>query len=147
MDEVTVRRLGAGDDAELARFGAAFDHEIDPVQTKSFLDDPRHHIIVAYAGGEPAGFVSAKEILHPDKAPEMFLNELAVVEQLRRRGAATGLIEELKHLSEDVGCVAIWVLTDEDNRPAMGTYAKTGGRWGGARHVMFEYDVGPAIDD
>ena len=143
MKDVTVRRLGPSDDAELRRFEAAFDHAIDPAQARAFLDDPRHHMIVAYVDGEPAGFVSATEIFHPDKAPEMFLNELGVVEQLRRRGAATALVGELRRLSDEAGCVAIWVLTDEDNRPAMSTYTKTGGHWNGEYQVMFEYDSGP----
>jgi GNAT superfamily N-acetyltransferase len=141
MDEVSVRRLGAADEVELQRFEAAFDHALDPLQAAEFLRDPRHHIIVAEVGGEPAGFVSATEILHPDKAPEMFLNELGVVEHLRRRGAATALITELQRLSEEVGCVAIWVLTDEGNQPANRTYTATGGHPDGARYVMFEYDV------
>jgi ribosomal protein S18 acetylase RimI-like enzyme len=141
MDEVTVRRLGPSDDAELGRFEAAFDHAIDQAYARAFLDDPRHHMIVAYVGGEAAGFVSATEIFHPDKAPQMFLNELAVVEELRRRGAASALLEELKRLSSEVGCAAIWVLTDQHNAPAMRTYAKAGGRWNGEQHVMFEYDL------
>ena len=35
----------------------------------------------------------------------------------------------------------MWVLTDEDNAPAMGLYRGTGGQWDGEQSVMFEYDL------
>jgi hypothetical protein len=35
----------------------------------------------------------------------------------------------------------MWVLTDEDNAPAMGLYRSTGGEWDGNPSVMFEYEL------
>jgi ribosomal protein S18 acetylase RimI-like enzyme len=141
MSEVTVRRLGPGDEDEVRRFDAAFDLPTDPALTAAFLKDKRHHLIVSYVDGEPAGFVSATEIFHPDKRPELFLNELSVAEPMRRRGAATAMMEELRRLGRDLGCAAIWVLTDEDNGAAVATYRRAGGGWGGKRHIMFEIDL------
>jgi ribosomal protein S18 acetylase RimI-like enzyme len=86
--------------------------------------------------------VSAVEVFHPDKRAELFLNEIGVVDEWRRRGVARALIEELKRLGRERGCVAMWVLTDEDNTAAMGLYRTSGGRWNGKRQVMFEYDLG-----
>jgi GNAT superfamily N-acetyltransferase len=142
MSVVVVTRPQPGDEAEVARFAEAFDDPIDGAATVAFLQDPRHHLVVAYVDGEPAGFASAVEILHPDKAhPELFLNEIGVTERFRRKGAGDALLTELKALGREVGCTAIWVLTDEGNPAAMGMYAKAGGTWDGARHVMFEYDL------
>ncbi len=141
MGEIRIRRLRPGDEAELARFEAAFDGPLDPEATAAFLRADRHHLIVSYVEGEPAGFVSATEILHPDKTPELFLNELAVVESLRRKGAASAMLEELARLGRELGCTAIWVLTDEENAAAMATYAKAGATWDGRRSVMFELDL------
>lgn len=141
MTDVTVRRLGPGDEREVERFAAAFDGPGRPEQIAAFLRDARHHLIVSYVDGEPAGFVSATEILQPDKLPELFLNELGVAEPMRRRGAATAMMAELERLGGEVGCVAIWVLTDEDNPAAMATYAKSGATWDGRRHIMFELDL------
>jgi len=142
MDEVSVRRLRPGDDDEVARFEEAFDDPIDTAATASFLRDPRHHLVVAYVDGEPAGFASAVEILHPDKIrPELFLNEIGVIEGLRLKGAGDALLAELKNLGHDLGCTTIWVLTDEGNPAAMGMYAKAGGIWDGEHQVMFEYDL------
>ena len=69
------------------------------------LADPRHHLLLAYLGPRPAGFVSAVEVFHPDKAPELSLNEIAVVEAAQRHGVARTLIENLKQVGRDLGCV------------------------------------------
>ncbi len=112
-----------------------------PDEIRRFLLDERHHLLLGYVDDRPAGFVSAVEVFHPDKRPELFLNEIGVAEDARRRGVARALIEELKRLGRERGCVAIWVLTDEDNEAAMGLYGTTGGRADGAPQVMFEYDL------
>ena len=126
---------------EVERFAAAFDGPSRPEQTAAFIREAGHHLIVAYVEGEPAGFVSATEILQPDKLPELFLNELGVAEPMRRRGAATAMMAELERLGRELGCTAIWVLTDENNPAAMATYTKAGATWDGRRHIMFELDL------
>ncbi|MGZ8628715.1 MAG: GNAT family N-acetyltransferase [Actinomycetota bacterium] len=150
MDGVVTTRLGPGDEREVERFADAFDDPVDAKATREFLRDGRHHLIVAYVDAAPAGFVSATEVLHPDKVgPELFLNEIGVVDAFRRRGAGAALIEELKRLGSERGCRLIWVLTDEGNPAAMGLYAKAGGAWDGGRHVMFELDLAetsPGVD-
>ncbi len=138
---VWVRRAGLGDAREVARFQAAFDDGVLPDETRRFLVDQRHHLLLGYIDDRPAGFVSAVEVFHPDKRAELFLNEIGVVDEARRRGVARALIEELKRLGRERGCGNIWVLTDEDNEAAMGLYRSTGGTWDGAPHVMFEYQL------
>ena len=136
-----VRRLGPADGAEVERYAAAFDGPILPASVDRFLRDDRHHLLVVDVHGAPAGFVSATEVFHPDKEPELFLNELAVDEPFRRRGAAAALLEELKRLGRELGCATIWVLTDEDNQAAVATYRRAGGVWDGDRSIMFEIDL------
>jgi ribosomal protein S18 acetylase RimI-like enzyme len=128
-----------GDEGEVARFEQAFDHEVLPDETRRFLGDDRHHLLLGYVHGRPAGFVSAVEVFHPDKRSELFLNEIAVSEGVRRRGEARALIDELKRVGRELGCVSMWVLTDEGNAAAMGLYRSTGGSWEGGASVMFEY--------
>jgi ribosomal protein S18 acetylase RimI-like enzyme len=137
--EVRVTRATGADELEVARFRPAFDNDVSAEQTRRFLADDRHHLVLGYLDGGPAGFASAVEVFHPDKQPELFLNEIAVVEEARRHGVARALIDELTRLGHERGCSAIWVLTDEQNPPAMALYASTGGRWNGDRQVMFEY--------
>jgi len=139
---VSVRRANRGDEREVARFEAAFDYHVIAEETRRFLADERHHLLLGYVDDRPAGFVSAVEIFHPDKRAELFLNEIGVIDEERRRGVARALIEELKRLGRERGCGNIWVLTDEDNAAAMGLYRSTGGKWEGNSHVMFEYDLG-----
>jgi ribosomal protein S18 acetylase RimI-like enzyme len=139
--EVRVVRAQPGDEAEVARFEEAFDNAVDPSQTRRFLADPRHHLLLGYLGGQPAGFVSAVEVFHPDKSPELFLNEIGVVESARRHGVARALIDHLKEVGREASCVNLWVLTDTDNVAARNLYASTGGHASVAPSVMFEYDL------
>ena len=130
-----------GDEGEIVRFAEAFDNDLLPDERTRFLDDDRHLLLLGYVGDRPAGFVSAVEVFHPDKASELFLNEIGVMERDRRRGVARALIEELRRVGQELGCAGMWVLTDETNTAAMNLYASTGGTWNGDRQVMFEYDL------
>jgi ribosomal protein S18 acetylase RimI-like enzyme len=136
---VLVRRAVLGDEGEVARFEEAFDDRVLPDETRRFLEDERHHLLLGYIDDRPAGFLSAVEVLHPDKRNQLFLNEVAVMEGARRRGVARALIDELKRIGHERGCVSMWVLTDEDNAAAMRLYRTTGGVWNGDHPVMFEY--------
>src|SRR6185503_12010679 len=106
-----------------------FDHPPDLKATTDFLADDRHHLLIGYVGGQPAGFVTGVELLHPDKPqPEMFLYELGVDEEFRRQGVAAALMQRLVELSKERGCGEMFVLTDDDNAAGNATYAKAGGK-------------------
>jgi hypothetical protein len=61
----------------VAQASVLFDDPVDPRATDHFLSDERHHLLIGYVGGRPAGFVTAVELLHPDKPePEMFVYEI-----------------------------------------------------------------------
>lgn len=122
--------------------GAAvlFDHPIDIAATEAFLADARHHLLIGYVDGVPAGFVTAVELLHPDKPrPEMFVYELGVEPAFRRRGVATALMRRLVELCHERGCGEMFVLTDDDNQGAHATYRKVGGEPEPAG-IMFHWD-------
>lgn len=144
MSESPMRivNMGPGDEARVHKAENVFDDAVDLLATEAFLADEHHHLLIAYVEGEPAGFVSAVEMFHPDKPqPEMFLNELGVVPAFRRRGIATSLIKELLQLCKSKGCSEMWVLTNEDNTPAMATYHRTGARRDSQYQVMFTYGI------
>lgn len=112
----------------VAEAAALFDHPIDAGATAAFLADERHHLLIGYVADRPAGFVTAIELLHPDKPrPEMFLYELGVEPEFRRRGVATALMERLVQLCHERGCGEMFVLTEEDNVAGRATYRKAGG--------------------
>jgi ribosomal protein S18 acetylase RimI-like enzyme len=121
-----IRALAPGDDELVAAASHLFDGPADPPATRRFLEDERHHLLVAYEDGHPVGFVSGVEVTHPDKGTEMLLYELAVGEAFRRRGVATALVEGLAELAREHGCYGMWVLTGEENLAALATYEGTG---------------------
>jgi ribosomal protein S18 acetylase RimI-like enzyme len=130
----------AGSAEQAIEAAALFDHPVDPGATSAFLADERHHLLICYVGGQPAGFVTAVELLHPDKPrPEMFLYELGVAADYRRMGVATALMQRLIELCHARGCGELFVLTDEGNSAAIATYRRAGGSPTPAG-VMFQWD-------
>ena len=123
---IEIKRLTSGDDALVDKAGHLFDHPPRPDAVHRFLAEATHHLFVAYAEGEPVGFVSGVEMTHPDKGTEMFLYELTVGEDHRQRGIGTALVNALRELAQENGCYDMWVLTDDDNEPALKTYLKSG---------------------
>ena len=72
--------------------------------------------------------MSGVEVTHPDKGTEMFLYELAVDEDHRRRGHARALVEALGALARERGCVGMFVFVDDDNEAGRAAYRSAGRR-------------------
>jgi ribosomal protein S18 acetylase RimI-like enzyme len=126
MPKQEIRRLGPGDHAEVERAVGLFDKAPIPAATAAFLAASDHHLLMAFVGGEPAGFVSGVETIHPDKGTEMFLYELGVDDAFRGRGVGAALVEALAGLARERGCYGMWVLTSADNEGAIATYRRAG---------------------
>ena len=76
---VAIRRIGPDDAAVLDRVADdVFDYPIDPRWTAEFLADRRHHLAVALDGDLVVGMASAVHYVHPDKPPELWINEVGV---------------------------------------------------------------------
>ena len=121
-----IRRVGAADRALVHQAAGLFDDPLRDDAIERFLASDDHHLLLALDGDEPVGFVTGVELTHPDKGVEMFLYELAVDEAARRQGFGTALVEALADLARERGCRGMWVLTDDDNAAALGTYRKAG---------------------
>jgi ribosomal protein S18 acetylase RimI-like enzyme len=67
---------------------------------------------------------SGTVLLHPDKQPAFFINEVSVVEDLRRTGIATALCERLLEVARAKGCKGVWLATEADNAEARALYRK-----------------------
>jgi len=122
--EITIR--AAGDVDQVLAAGFLLDGPPQPEPTASFLAQPGHHLLLAYEGERPVGFVTGVEMTHPDKGTEMFLYELAVAETHRRQGIGSALVRRLGELARARNCIGMWVATDLPNRPAQATYESTG---------------------
>ncbi len=122
-----IRLVGAGDKEDIEAASHLFDNPADDAATDRFLTEEGHHLLIAYEGDHPVGFVSGVELTHPDKGTEMFLYELAVDEPFRRRGIGGHLVERLATLSRERGCYGMWVITGQENAAALTTYQGSGG--------------------
>ncbi|MBV8752944.1 MAG: GNAT family N-acetyltransferase [Hyphomicrobiales bacterium] len=128
-----MKILGPGDDPILANVAAGvFDNPINAAWTKEFLEDSRHHIAVAIDAGLVVGFASAVRYIHPDKPPELWINEVAVSPTYRGLGLAKATMGALFELGKAHDCVTAWVLTNRNNAEAMALYSSLGGIEGGA---------------
>ena len=134
-----IVRLGIGDEHTVAAMSHLFDGPAVPEHTRRFLQDERHHLLVARQGDDVVGFVSGVEMTHPDKGTEMFLYELGVDEGARNRGVGRSLVAALADLARERGCYGMWVLTDEANPAALCAYTAAGGTREQAGNVQLSW--------
>jgi aminoglycoside 6'-N-acetyltransferase I len=126
---IEIKALGPGDAPLLDAVDPdVFDDPLDPRATEAFLNDPRHHLVVAIDAGTIVGFASAVHYVHPDKPfPEMWVNEVGVASSHRGRGIAKAILQRLFEVARTLGCREAWVLTDHENEAALRLYESTGG--------------------
>ncbi|MBY0565392.1 MAG: GNAT family N-acetyltransferase [Hyphomonadaceae bacterium] len=116
-----------------------FDDPLLAERLAEFLNDPRHHLVVARVDKTIVGFISAVHYVHPDKPrPELWINEVGVSSSQQRRGLARAMFEALLVHARGLGCAEAWVLTDRSNTAAMALYAACGA-FPPTDHVMFEF--------
>ncbi len=118
-----------------------FDNPVDEKFAREFLADPRHHIVVALVDGVVIGFASAVHYIHPDKPPELWINEVGVAAQYQGKGIAKAIMHEMLSLGKQLGCVNAWVLTDKNNTAANGLYKSVGGNFSDEETVMYEFRI------
>jgi ribosomal protein S18 acetylase RimI-like enzyme len=125
---IDIRLLGPGDDAVLVRVAdGVFDHPINPWYASEFLNDPRHHLAVALDDGVVVGFASGVHYIHPDKPPQLFINEVGVAPSYQNQGIGRSVLSALLESGRAAGCTEAWVGTERTNQAAMRLYAAAGG--------------------
>lgn len=141
--EITVRMLGRDEAHVLSRVDAdVFDGPVRDELAREFLEDLRHHIAVALDDtGTVVGMASAFHYIHPDKPPQLFVNEVGVATSHRGRGIGLRLMNELLAHAVRLGCHEAWVATEEDNAPARALYVKAGGRLAPELIVMYTFEL------
>ncbi len=114
-----------------------FDNPIDPRWTAEFLADPRHHMAVALLGGQVVGMASAVHYVHPDKPPELWVNEVGVAPSHQGQGIGKQLLQALFARGRALGCSEAWVATGEANTAARRLYAAASGQEEAMVYVTF----------
>lgn len=104
-----------------------FDNPVDPAQARAFLASDLHQIVVGFVDGEAVAFASGTVLLHPDKPPSLFINEVGTHEDHRRCGHGTAVTRALIEHARSRGCMGIWLATEPDNSAALALYRAMGG--------------------
>ena len=137
-----IRILRCGDEAVLTNVAPdVFDQVIDKYLTTEFLNDARHHLAVAIENGLVVGMASAVHYVHPDKRPQLWINEVGVAPTHRGRGLGKALLAALLEAGKTLGCTEAWVLTDRPNIRAMRLYSSVGGKESSSEQVMFSFQL------
>ena len=140
---VSIRILGAADIAVLDDVAPnVFDGAVRPELAAEFLADPRHHLAIAVTdSGQVVGMASAVHYVHPDKVPQLFINEVGVSPVFHRQGIGKELMAALLERARELGCSEAWVATEPDNWAAHALYASSGGVKAAVPFVMFVFPV------
>lgn len=141
-DALPCRLLGPGDEDVLARVApGVFDHAVDPAQARAFLRAPGHLIAVALDRGTVVAMATGTVLLHPDKPPQLFVNEVGTGTAYRRRGLARRLLPLLLARGRELGCTTAWVATESGNGAARALYRAAGGAEDAEQAVVFTFDL------
>ena len=144
-----VERLKAGDLPRMKQvnrlffevFGEEAYHGPGPgdAHLDRLLADDKFIALGARADGEMAGALAAYELVkYEAERSEIYIYDLAVREEHRRRGVATALIEALKPIARDKGAWVIYVQADPPDAPAVALYDKLG-----VREEVLHFDIMP----
>src|SRR5262249_55004507 len=138
-----IRILGSADVAVLDDVAPnVFDGAVRPDLAKEFLADPRHHLAVATSdSGRVVGMASGVHYIHPDKRPQLFINEVAVSPAFQAQGIGKQLVAALLARGRELGCTEAWVGTEPDNFAAHALYTSSGGLRAATPFVMFLFPL------
>lgn len=145
---IAIQRLGPGDIGAMERanrlfaevFGEEGYHGPPPSQDhlRQLLADDKFIALVARQGAEMVGALAAYELVKFEaERSEIYIYDLGVCEDFRRRGVATALIEALKPIARDKGAWVIFVQADPPDAPAVALYDKLG-----TREEVYHFDIG-----
>jgi aminoglycoside 3-N-acetyltransferase I len=148
----SIRRLTSSNIAEmrsmLGVLGKAFG-EIETFMDKQprspylerLLDSETFIALAAFERENVVGGLAAYVLQKfEQERSEVYIYDLAVAEEHRRLGVATGLIEALKGIAAQLGAYVIFVQADYGDDPAIALYTKLGVR---EDVIHFDIEVAP----
>ena len=144
----TVQQLSAEDGplmtALLGVFGEAFDDPATygasrprPAYLRHLLGSDYFIALAVREGAQVIGGLAAYELKKfEQERSEIYIYDLAVAVEHRRRGAATALIRELQRIGAERGAYVIFVQADPPDAPAVALYSKLG-----VREDVLHFDI------
>ena len=145
---ITTRVLGSDEAHVLDNVAPdVFDHAIDPRWCAEFFADPRHHLAVALDGDLVVGMASGVHYVHPDKPPELWINEVGVAPTHAGQGLGRRIVATLVAHGKSLGCREAWVLTSPTNEAAQRAYRAAGGVANDESSLMFTFRIERGVVD
>ncbi len=142
---VSIRRLGTEDATILSGAVRALvkpDGAAGASHLSKALSDRGCFFIVGLEGDDAVGYLSAFRFPSVEEDGDLvYLYDLVVREDRRRRGIARRLIEALVRACRADGVVRIWAGTSGDNRPAQALFAATGAARVSETYTEYVYDL------
>lgn len=99
-----------------------FDEEMQPDRLAAFLADANHALFVAVEAGVVIGQIRGNVHLQPDRASDLYIDNLGTAPGHQRRGIASGMIRALIAWGRERGCTYVWVATETDNEGGIAFY-------------------------
>ncbi len=125
----TVEWITPSNSSALADVAAGvFDEPIRADRLERYLANPLNWMVLAIKDGLVIGQCMCVVHYHPDKATELFLDEIGTGDDWRRRGIAKSLMHAVFERADAEGIDEIWLGTEPDNLPARGLYEGTGAK-------------------
>ena len=118
-----------------------FDDEINPQYLGAFLDDPRHIMYLAVDNKVVVGMASALEYFHPDKPPQLWINEVGVALSHRKQGIGRKLVQVLVAAAKDRGCIYAWLGTDMENVAAQACFSSVPEVENPQHFLLYEWEL------
>lgn len=147
-----IRRLEAADVDEMRSVNALFAREFEDAESyqsappsdaylQAKLGDERTIVLAAFSGEEVVGALVGYVLdkLEQERS-EIYIYDLAVALEYRRRGVATALIDSLGAIADEVGAWVIYVQADYGDEPAIALYEKLG-----RREDVMHFDIEPRV--
>ena len=148
VSPVVIRQLTSADVGLmrelLCAFGKVFEQEgtyaraqPSDVYLQGLLGSDHFIALAAMENGSVVGGLAAYELRKfEQERSEVYIYDLAVATEHRRRGIATGLIETLKAIARARGAYVIFVQADLTDAAAIALYSKLG-----AREDVLHFDI------
>lgn len=141
--KMEIVRLQPGDDALVMQLAeGVFDEPVRSDRLAAYLRQSGHFMIVALADGLVVGQCAAMIHRHPDKASELYIDEVGVSPAFQRQGIARKMLDAMFAIGTEHGCEEAWVGTEPDNLAARALYESRKEAHGEAEtFVMYVYKL------